>query len=110
MLEPKKLNVIIIDIQNMDKDTIDKLLKELISLSRENNEILRSLNFDRRVSMFFWIIKWIVIAGIAYGAYQTAIPYMQSLNSTLDKVNSITNPTYKVSKGVFEIVKEKLGQ
>jgi hypothetical protein len=94
----------------MDKDTTDRLLKELIALNRENNDILKSLNFDRRMSMFFWIVKWIVIAGIAYGAYQTAIPYLASLNSTLDKVNSITNPGYRASKGVLDLVKEKLGQ
>lgn len=87
----------------MDKDTTDRLLKELISLNRENNNILKSLNFDRRLSMFFWLIKWIIIAGIAYGAYQTAIPYLQSVNSTLDKVNSITNPSYRASKGLLDI-------
>jgi hypothetical protein len=94
----------------MDKDSIDKLLRELISLNRENNEILRSLNFDRRVSMFFWLIRMIIIAGVAYGAYQTAIPYLQTVNSTLDKVNSFTNPSYKASKTIFDTVREKIGK
>jgi hypothetical protein len=94
----------------MDKETTDRLLKELIAINRENNDILKGLNFDRRLSMFFWLVKWVVIAGIAYGAYQTAIPYLQSVNSTLDKVNSLTNPTYRASKSLLDIVKEKVGQ
>jgi hypothetical protein len=94
----------------MDKEQIDKLLRELIAVNRENNQILRGLNFDRRLSMFLWFIKWIVIAGIAYGAYQTAAPYVSTLNETVNKINSITNPAYNINKTLFDKVKEKITQ
>jgi hypothetical protein len=36
------------------------------------------------------------------------MPYLQTVNKTLDTVNSITNPGYNVGKGLLEQVKSTI--
>ncbi len=73
----------------------EKMLRELLAMTRENNEILRSLNLQRRWVNFFWFFKWVVVAAIAYSAYQAASPYIDQAQATYnqaqDALNSINN-------------------
>jgi predicted PurR-regulated permease PerM len=73
----------------------EKILREILSVTRENNQILRDMNFQRRWTFLFWIIKWIVVAAIAYSAYIAATPYIEQAQNTYnqaqDTLNSINN-------------------
>lgn len=73
----------------------EKMLRELLAVTRENNEILRSLNLQRRWVNFFWFFKWFIIAALAYSAYQAASPYIDQAQATYnqaqDALNSINN-------------------
>ncbi len=69
----------------------EKMLRELLAITRENNEILRSLNLQRRWVNFFWFFKWIVVAAIAYSAYQAASPYIDQAQATYSQAQSALN-------------------
>ena len=69
----------------------EKILREILAITKENNAILRDLNFQRRWSMFFWIFKWFVIAAVAYSAYLAATPYIEQAQETIDGLNNLSN-------------------
>jgi hypothetical protein len=73
----------------------EKMLRELLAITRENNEILRSLNIQRKWVNFFWFFKWLIVAAIAYSAYQAASPYIDQAQATYNQaqnaLNSINN-------------------
>ncbi len=71
----------------------EKILREILAITKENNNILRDLNFQRRWSLFFWVFKWFVVAAVAYSAYLAATPYIEqaqeTYNNTQDALNNI---------------------
>lgn len=69
----------------------DKILRELLAVTKENNEILRSLNLQRRWENFFWVFKWLVIAAIAYSAYLAASPYIEQAQNTYNQAQEALN-------------------
>ncbi len=52
-----------------------ELLHRSVALSEENNDILRSIQRTMRMGHFFNIIYWIIIIGIAVGAFYFLKPY-----------------------------------
>lgn len=72
-------------------DTQEKMLRELISLTKENREMLRAINSQRRLSNIFFVIRWAIIIALAYGAYQAAVPFVQSAQNTINQINVMTN-------------------
>ncbi len=76
-------------------------MEELLELTKENNKILKKLLSSLRWSRAMRIFYWVIIIGIALGAYYYVQPYiegligayqsigagMQSLNETLGTVN-----------------------
>jgi uncharacterized protein YlxW (UPF0749 family) len=73
----------------------EKILREILATTKENNDILRSLNMQRRWTNTFWAFKWLVIIILAYGAYQAASPYIEQAQNTYtqaqDALNSINS-------------------
>lgn len=69
----------------------EKMLRELLAITRENNEILRSLNLQRRWVNFFWFFKWVIVAAIAYSAYQAASPYIDQAQATYSQAQNALN-------------------
>jgi hypothetical protein len=65
--------------------------KEILATLRDNNKILHAMNRERRITNFVWIIKWIIFIGLAYGAYQSAMPYFLQANTALQQVNNFNN-------------------
>jgi hypothetical protein len=66
----------------------EKILREILAVTKENNEILRSLNTHRRWLTFYWFFKWFVILAIAYTAYQAATPYIESAQNAVNSINN----------------------
>ncbi len=58
-----------------------ELLHRSVALSEENNDILRSIQRTMRFSHFLNIIYWIVIIGIAVGAFYFVQPYVKEFQS-----------------------------
>lgn len=78
----------------------DKFFRELLDLTKENNRILRNMNFQRKVSNGFWIFKWILIALVAYSAYTAAVPYIQSAQQTMDSINNLNSQAQQMQQSM----------
>lgn len=64
----------------MDTDT--RKIDELLELTRENNEILRSMRRSQRFSSFFSFVYWVVILGSILGVYYYFQPTIQKYMKT----------------------------
>lgn len=73
----------------------EKILREILATVKENNDILRKLNLQRRWLTFYWFFKWFVIAALAYSAYMASKPYIdqaqQTYNQVQDGLNGLNN-------------------
>ena len=56
-----------------------KLLEETLALTKENNEMLRSMKRSMRFARMMTIIYWVLIIGSALGAYYFIQPYIDQL-------------------------------
>ncbi len=76
-----------------------QLLERTNKLAEENNKILKSLRTAHRWSAFFNFIYWVVIIGVAVGAFYFLQPYVNtllkaysSIQSDLGGVKSVVSP------------------
>ncbi len=87
-------------------DNQDKILKELIALTRENHDMLKAINTQRRFSNVFFIFKWIIVLGIIYGVYQSAVPYLSVFNNTVGQLNQFNQtPTKSIENIILNKIK-----
>jgi hypothetical protein len=75
----------------------EKLLREILATVKENRDMINALNNQRRFANFMFFVKWIVIAGLAYGAYSAAAPYIQSANTTVQSAQQTINQLQQFS-------------
>jgi len=75
-----------------------ELLEKTYSLAEENNNILKGIRRSNRWSLFFKIFYWVIIIGVAVGAFYFVQPYVdvvfkayQSVQGDFGKVKSIVN-------------------
>ena len=57
------------------------LLEKSLALSKENNEILRKMQRSLRVGRIFNIVYWVILIGLALGAYVFIEPYVQRVQN-----------------------------
>lgn len=62
----------------MDQD-IKKLLEDNLTLNKENNELLLKLYKVQRFAQITRIIYWVVIVGVAVGAFYFIQPFFNTL-------------------------------
>jgi uncharacterized protein YbcV (DUF1398 family) len=67
----------------------EKILREILATTKENNDILRSLNMQRKWVNFFWFFKWLIVAAIAYSAYLAATPYIEQAQQTINGLQNL---------------------
>lgn len=90
-------------------DSQEKMLRELLVLTRENNDMLRAINSQRRLSNVWFVVKWLIVAALAYGAYQAAVPMIDSAQTTINQINTIANdPLKNVKEGFLQQLQSKL--
>ncbi|MCX6755538.1 MAG: hypothetical protein NT068_03335 [Candidatus Nomurabacteria bacterium] len=53
-----------------------QMLQEALTLSRDNNSILRTMRRNQRWASVMRVIYWVIIIGISYGAYVYTQPYL----------------------------------
>ena len=89
--------------------SLEKLLKENLELSQENNKILRSMRSSARWSRFFKIIFWLIIIGTTAGTYYYLQPFLaemmkayQGIVSGANKIGEIGNTVPSLPQG-FDI-------
>ncbi len=83
----------------------DKQLQEILELSRENNHLLKGVHRRARWSMFFWIARWVIVAGILFGAYYYIEPYVKTVTDTYHK----TSDTFKQFQSTADKVQGMFG-
>lgn len=69
----------------------EKILREILSVTKENNEILRKLNLQRRWVNYVWIFKWVLFATLAYSAYIASKPYIDQAQATYNQAQNAIN-------------------
>jgi len=78
-----------------------RLLKELLALQKENNEMLLSLKKNIRWNNLSRSFYWILIAGITFGAFFYIKPYLGSFLSIYSGNISGVNIT-ELTKSLME--------
>jgi len=72
-----------------------ELLEKTYELSKENNEILRSLRRRARFSTAWRIAYWVLIIGISLGAFYFIQPYVEMVRDlTNGNVSEATQDSY----------------
>ncbi len=70
----------------MESDS--KKITEMFEMIKENNQILHKLHRIQRRAHFFRIVYWLIMIGLALGAYYYIQPY---LNQIVDLYNQGAN-------------------
>lgn len=69
-----------------------QILLETAELTRENNKILRKMQRAGRWSRVFSILRYVLIAALAFGAYIYLEPYLKNLISAYNGIwDSVQN-------------------
>ncbi|MDP3902198.1 MAG: hypothetical protein Q8Q21_01255 [bacterium] len=72
----------------MNESDIKKLLKENLELSQENNKMLKKMNRARIFGNVFWVVKWVFIIGLSYGAYVYIQPYIEKMIGAAESIST----------------------
>ena len=78
----------------MDQD-IKKLLEDNLILNKENNELLLKLYKAQRLAQITRIIYWVVIVGMAIGAFYFIQPFLDSMLGAYGVDSSSLNSLFK---------------
>lgn len=65
-----------------------KILSKLLSVAEDNNAMLRNLQSAMRWSRFFRIAYWVVIIGVAVGAFYFLQPFIDRIRDTFGLAQS----------------------
>ena len=65
-----------------------KLLKDTLTLVEENNSMLRKVRKVQKRQYFFAVVHWIVIIGVAIGAFYFIQPYINKAKTFFGDVGS----------------------
>ena len=69
-----------------DSEEFKKLLRQNLEVSSESLRLLKKLNKARIMDNVYWIIKWVVIIGVSFGAYYYIEPYLNKYIETIKKL------------------------
>ncbi len=61
--------------------TIQTKLDEILIITKENNQMLVSMRRLHRITLFFRVLYWCVLIGIAVGAFYFLQPYVTTIRS-----------------------------
>jgi len=67
------------------------MLRRALELSEESNEMLKSIRRGMRIGMFFKTIYWIVVLGIAVGAFYLIQPYVNGVTEMYQGIKENVN-------------------
>ena len=66
-------------------------LDEVERIVTENNKILRTMRRSQRIGRAFSVFYWVIVIGIALGAFYFIRPYVDSINNTVEGIDSFQN-------------------
>ena len=75
-----------------------QLIEKTYSLVEENNKILRRMRRSQKVTSIMRVVYWLIIIGIAIGAFYFLQPYIDKLEKflgstgiSIDQLKGLTN-------------------
>ena len=77
-----------------------KMLEETVTLSRENNVILRKIRRSALMSSFFRILYIVIILGLTVGSYYLALPYIDQVKGLYGNVQDTVGKVQGVGGGL----------
>jgi len=81
-----------------------ELLRRSIALSEENNDILRGIQRTMRLNRFMTFLYWLIIIGIALGAWYFVEPYVARVEALYSgaqaQLSNVTNVVNSVKKTI----------
>ena len=78
--------------ENLEKEILDKdKLDEILTLTRENNEIIKKMRRLQKIQNTFRIVYWIIIVAVALGAYYFFQPMLDSFFREFDSIKQLIN-------------------
>ncbi len=81
------------------------MLERTYKIAEENNAILRTMRRNNRLSTAVRIFYWLVIIGIAFGAFYYLQPYFESLLGLVDQAQK----SFQTVNGTVGQVQDALG-
>jgi uncharacterized membrane protein len=75
----------------MSDEELKNLLKENLEVSKESLSILKSINRGRKISGLLTFLKWVIIIGVAAGAFYYLEPYLNQVKDLYGQVQNLQN-------------------
>ncbi len=75
--------------QDKEIDMLRKMMHEQLDISRANNHMLKKMLRVHKVSQFMTIVRWLVIIGIAVGAFYFVQPLIDNVQNFYEQVDSV---------------------
>jgi len=66
---------------------LKRMLDENLELSRENNAMLRKLRNTQKWSKIWSLVKYLILAGVAFGAYKFLEPYLKNIADMMQQLS-----------------------
>lgn len=88
-------------------DEKDKeLLRDIQAMTEENNKILKKMNRRAVLGSISRLLYWVLIVGIAFGAYYFIEPYVTKMTNLYNSVSNsgILNTDLKTVKTVSDAI------
>jgi hypothetical protein len=79
----------------MDEE-LEKKIEETHKLAKENNKILRGMRRSMLWQSIFRAVYWVIVLGLAIGAYYFLQPYFEALISTYNSIAESINEVREV--------------
>ena len=73
----------------MSEDDIKRLLQKNLEVSQESLDILKKINRARIISNIFTFLKWVIIIGLALGAFYYLEPYVDQIKNTYKEIQNL---------------------
>jgi len=88
-------------------DTDDrKLLDKVLSLTEENNKLLKKMRRSQQIASFMRVLYWIIILGVTFGAFYLLQPYVEQV---VNMYNSVSNTSQKINGTLDSVTNVDVG-
>lgn len=82
-----------------------RLLLENLELSRQNSKIIKKIQGHLHQTMIFKTLYWIIIIGMAIGAFYFIRPYVDTIVTTYNQTREYINNPTQMFNGFWEQVR-----
>lgn len=75
------------------------LLERTAALAEENNKILKKMQRMNRLGTIVHIVYWVILAGVAVGAFYFLQPYIDSVRDTYGSLRNAVHRFAEIGTG-----------